>query len=76
MARKIGRHRTHRRHDQDHRGYFSTRHAVTERTALNKFLNGYDWDDEDPNLERLEELQRHDDTCWSNVGRTKQYSQG
>ena len=36
--------------------------------ALNKFLGEYDWDDEELNLERLEELQRHGETRWSRKG--------
>ena len=33
--------------------------------ALNKFLTEYDWDEQQLNHERLEELQRHGETRWS-----------
>ena len=36
--------------------------------ALNKFLTEYDWDEEQLNHERLEELQRRGETRWSQDG--------
>ncbi len=36
--------------------------------ALNKFLGEYDWDEDKLNLERLEELQKHNETRWSKKG--------
>ena len=41
--------------------------AKSDRT-LNKFLTEYDWDKEQLNHERLEELQRHGETRWSQDG--------
>jgi SRSO17 transposase len=41
--------------------------AKSER-AMNKFLGEYDWDDRQLNLDRLEELQRHNETRWSKDG--------
>ncbi len=37
-------------------------------TALNKFLTKYDWDAAKANKERIEELQRHDETRWKKRG--------
>ena len=36
--------------------------------ALNKFITEYDWDEDELNHERLEELQNHSDTRWSTDG--------
>ena len=36
--------------------------------ALNKFLAEYDWDEEQLNHERLEELQQHGETRWAQDG--------
>ena len=36
--------------------------------ALNKFLTEYDWDEDQLNHERLEELQQHGETRWSQDG--------
>jgi len=36
--------------------------------ALNKFLTQYDWDEHQLNHERLEELQKHGETRWSQDG--------
>ena len=36
--------------------------------ALNKFITEYDWDEDELNHERLEELQNHGDTRWSTDG--------
>ena len=36
--------------------------------ALNKFLTEYDWDEKQFNHERLEELQKHGETRWSQDG--------
>ena len=36
--------------------------------ALNKFLTQYDWDEKELNHERLEELQNHGETRWSQDG--------
>nr|WP_255568365.1 transposase [Salinarchaeum sp. IM2453] len=36
--------------------------------ALNKFLTQYDWDEKKLNHERLEELQNHGETRWSQDG--------
>jgi hypothetical protein len=36
--------------------------------ALNKFLTEYNWNEEQLNHERLEELQNHGDTRWSKDG--------
>mgnify|MGYP000326559606 FL=1 len=36
--------------------------------ALNKFLTEYDWDEKKMNHERLEELQKHGETRWSQDG--------
>jgi hypothetical protein len=36
--------------------------------ALNKFLTEYDWDKEQFNHERLDELQKHGETRWSQDG--------
>ncbi|ELY58734.1 IS701 family transposase [Natronococcus jeotgali] len=36
--------------------------------ALNKFLTEYDWDEDQLNHERLEELQKHGETRWSQDG--------
>lgn len=46
------------------------RHVMPSKSerALNKFLGEYDWDDEQLNLDRLEELQRHNKTRWSKDG--------
>jgi SRSO17 transposase len=41
--------------------------ANSER-ALNKFLAEYDWDEEQLNHERLEELQKHGETRWAQDG--------
>jgi SRSO17 transposase len=41
--------------------------AKSER-AMNKFLGEYDWDDQQLNLDRLDELQRHNQTRWSKDG--------
>jgi SRSO17 transposase len=41
--------------------------ANSER-ALNKFLTEYDWDEDEVNHERLEELQKHGETRWSQDG--------
>ena len=41
--------------------------ANSER-ALNKFLTEYDWDEKQLNHERLEELQNHGETRWSQDG--------
>lgn len=41
--------------------------AQSER-SLNKFLTEYDWDEKQLNHERLEELQNHGDTRWSQDG--------
>ena len=38
--------------------------------ALNKFLTQYDWDAKERNHERLEELQNHGQTHWSQDGYT------
>jgi hypothetical protein len=35
---------------------------------LNKFLGKYDWDKKQLNLDRLEELQKHNETRWSTDG--------
>ncbi|MFD1599226.1 IS701 family transposase [Halobellus rarus] len=35
------------------------------KRALNKFLTEYDWDEQEFNHERLEELQKHGETRWS-----------
>lgn len=36
--------------------------------ALNKFITEYDWDEDQLNHERLEELQKHGETRWSQDG--------
>ena len=36
--------------------------------TLNKFLTEYDWDEQQFNQERLEELQKHGETRWSKDG--------
>ena len=36
--------------------------------ALNKFLTEYDWDEDQLNHERLEELQKHGENRWSQDG--------
>ncbi len=41
--------------------------AKSER-ALNKFITEYDWDEDQLNHERLEELQKHGQTRWSQDG--------
>lgn len=41
--------------------------SASER-ALNKFLGEYDWDEDQLNLERLEELQQYPDTRWAQQG--------
>jgi hypothetical protein len=41
--------------------------AQSER-ALNKFLTEYDWDEDEVNHERLQELQNHGETRWSQDG--------
>ena len=41
--------------------------ANSER-ALNKFITEYDWDEDQLNHERLEELQKHGQTRWSQDG--------
>ncbi|MEF8838944.1 MAG: transposase, partial [Haloarculaceae archaeon] len=41
--------------------------ANSER-ALNKFLSEYNWDEDQLNHERLEELQKHGETRWSQDG--------
>jgi SRSO17 transposase len=41
--------------------------SASER-ALNKFLGEYDWDEEQLNLERLDELQQYPETRWSQQG--------
>jgi hypothetical protein len=41
--------------------------ANSKRT-LNKFLTEYDWDEQQFNHERLEELQKHGETRWSKDG--------
>jgi SRSO17 transposase len=41
--------------------------AQSER-ALNKFLTEYGWDEDEVNHERLEELQKHGETRWSQDG--------
>ena len=41
--------------------------AKSKRT-LNKFLTEYDWDKEQLNHERLDELQKHGETRWSQDG--------
>jgi len=38
------------------------------KRALNKFLTEYDWDEQQFNHERLEELQKHGETRWSKDG--------
>lgn len=38
------------------------------KRALNKFLTEYDWDEQQFNHERLDELQKHDETRWSQDG--------
>jgi hypothetical protein len=38
------------------------------KRALNKFLTEYDWDKQQFNHERLEELQKHGETRWSKDG--------
>ncbi len=38
------------------------------KRALNKFLTEYDWDEQQFNHERLEELQNHGETRWSKDG--------
>jgi SRSO17 transposase len=38
------------------------------KRALNKFLTEYDWDEDQFNHERLEELQNHGETRWSKDG--------
>ncbi len=38
------------------------------KRALNKFLTEYDWDEQQFNHERLEELQKHGETRWSKNG--------
>ncbi|PHQ42413.1 IS701 family transposase, partial [Halorubrum sp. C191] len=39
-----------------------------DKRALNKFLTEYDWDEQQFNHERLEELQKHGETRWSKDG--------
>ena len=39
-----------------------------DKRALNKFLTEYDWDEQEFNHERLEELQKHGETRWSQGG--------
>ena len=41
--------------------------ARSER-ALNRFLTEYNWDEDEVNHERLEELQNHGETRWSHDG--------
>jgi hypothetical protein len=41
---------------------------ANSKRALNKFLTEYDWDKEQFNHERLEELQKHGETRWSKDG--------
>ena len=38
------------------------------KRAVNKFLTEYDWDEDQVNHERLEELQKHGETRWSQDG--------
>ena len=38
------------------------------KRAVNKFLTEYDWDEDEVNHERLEELQKHGETRWSQDG--------
>lgn len=38
------------------------------KRALNKFLTHYDWDEQQFNHERFEELQKHGETRWSQDG--------
>jgi len=38
------------------------------KRALNKLLTEYDWDEQQFNHERLEELQKHGETRWSTDG--------
>ncbi|WP_347237898.1 MULTISPECIES: transposase [Haloarcula] len=38
------------------------------KRTLNKFLTEYDWDEQQFNHERLEELQKHGETRWSKDG--------
>ena len=38
------------------------------KRALNKFLTEYDWDEQQFNHERLEELQKYGETRWSTDG--------
>ena len=38
------------------------------KRALNKFLTEYNWDEQEFNHERLEELQKHGETRWSKNG--------
>jgi len=47
-----------------------SRHVMpsTGERALNKFLGEYDWDEKRLNLERLAELQDHNETRWSKDG--------
>ena len=39
-----------------------------DKHALNKLLTEYDWDEQQFNDERLEELQKHGETRWSKDG--------
>jgi len=41
---------------------------ANSKRALNKFLTEYDWDEQEFNHERLEELQKHGETRWSKNG--------
>jgi hypothetical protein len=41
---------------------------ANSKRALNKFLTEYDWDEQQLNHERLEELQKHGETRWSKDG--------
>ncbi|QSG14494.1 IS4 transposase [Halapricum desulfuricans] len=41
---------------------------ANSKRALNRFLTEYDWDEDQFNHERLEELQKHGETRWSKDG--------
>jgi hypothetical protein len=41
---------------------------ANSKCALNKFLTEYNWDEQQFNHERLEELQKHGETRWSKDG--------